>query len=404
MVTAAVVGLAVGLFLTYSDSPSVPFPTVVVPADDDVRELQQVAADDPQNPGAWQELGLAATNQAIATADPAWYAVAQDALDRAGELNPDDPLTTIARGQLVLSLHDFDTALELGHEVTTELPNTADAYGVLIDAQVELGLYDEAAGSVQTMLDIRPDLPALARASYLRQLNGDLDGAIIAMRQAETAGGGTAAASALTGGTVTSSSAITALLGDLLLQRGDLEQAQEAYELARTPAAAAGLARIAAAQGDLDRAEEILLGLSQSSPVPAVITALAEVQFRAENTEGLAETVALARTIATLQQDAGQTVDLELALFEASFGDPAMAVELARGAYDARPDNVFAAGSLAWALHRDGQDDQARGLAEQATRLGTVDTAHELRMAEILGEDDPVVLKRNPRAEDLFLP
>ena len=272
MVAAAVVGLAVGLFLTYSDSPSVPFPTVVVPADDDVRELQQVAADDPENPAAWQELGLAATNQAIATADPAWYAVAQDAFARAADLSPDDPFTTIARGQLVLSLHDFDTALELGREVTTELPNTADAYGVLIDAQVELGMYDEAAGSVQTMLDIRPDLPALARASYLRQLNGDLEGAIIAMRQAETAGGGTAAASALAGGNVTSSSAITGLLGDLLLQRGDLEQAQAAYELARTPAAAAGLPpRIAAAQGDLDRAEEILLGLSQSSPVPAVI-------------------------------------------------------------------------------------------------------------------------------------
>ncbi len=404
LVVAAIVGLAVGVFLTYDDTPSTPLPDIALPADDAVRDLQRAAEQDPDDAANWQALGVAATNQAIATADPAWYAVAEEAFDRAAELDPADPFTTIAQGQLTLSLHDFTQALELGQQAVAELPDTADAYGVLTDAQVELGSYDEAADSVQRMLDLRPDLPALARASYLRQLNGDLDGAIVAMRQAETAGGGTAAAVTIAGERASTSSSVSALLGDLLLHRGDLEQAEEAYVRAQTPAAAAGLARITAARGDLDRATDILSDLSLRAPVPAVVTALAEVQERAGDDEGLAETVALARTIATLQQEAGQTVDLELALFEASFGDPAVAVELAQEAYEARPDNVFAAGSLAWALHQDGHVERARELAERASRLGTIDTAHELRMAEVLGEEDPAVLSRNPVARDLYLP
>lgn len=399
---AALIGLAAGSFILYTDTPSVPLPTVVVPAEDDVRELQAAAEAAPEDPTAWRTLGTAATRQAIATADPAWYAIAEDAFDTAASLDPDDPLTDVARGQLVLSLHDFDDALELGRSVTRALPASADAWGVLVDAQVELGRYEEAAASAQTMLDLRPDLVALARASYLRQLNGDLEGAIVAMRQADAAGGGIGAVGVGSGTGV--ATGVTGLLGDLLLHRGDLDGAEAAYLRASTPAAAAGLARIAAARGDLDRAQQIVDDLALRTPVPAVVAVLAEVQQRAGDEAGLAQTVELARTLAALQQDAGQTVDLELALFEASYGDPATAVQLAEAAYAERPDNVFAAGALAWALHRDGQADRARELAEQATRLGTVDTPHELRMAIITGTGLDALLDRNPLAEELFLP
>ena len=390
-VVAAVVGLLVGRFLTYSDTPTVPLPTVVVPDDTEVRALQATAEAAPDNAAAWQTLGLAATDHAITTADPAWYAVADDALERATELDPDDHFTTIASGRLALSLHDFTTARELGLSATAAAPASADAWGVLVDAHVELGDYDAAATALDTMLALDPDLSALARASYLRQLNGDLDGAIVAMRQAVAAGAG-------------SNPTVNALLGDLLLQRGDLDAARAAYESTATAAGAAGLARVAAAEGDLATAELILTDLAGRTPAPPVITALAEVQQRAGNTEGLADTVELARTVAALQIDAGQVVDLELALFEASFGDPERAVELAELAHEARPDNVYAAGSLAWANHVAGNDAEARALATDATRLGTVDTAHELRMAAITGEGMDALLARNPLAEELFLP
>ncbi len=391
---AAVVGLALGRFLTYSDTPAIALPTVVVPPAEPVLALQATAEATPRSPSAWQQLGLAATGQAILTADPAWYGVALDAFDTATDLDPGDPTNLVARGRLVLSLHDFSDALEIGGQATEALPSTADAWGVLVDAQVELGMYEEAATSLQRMLDLRPDLSALARASYLRQLNGDLEGAIVAMRQADAAGSGA----------LSTNSAIATLLGDLLLQRGDVDEALLVYETAQTPAAAAGIARILAAQGELARAESVLLDLSARIPIPAVITALAEIQQRAGNETGLADTVELARTLAVLQQDAGQTVDLELALFEASFGDPDRALALAEEAYAARPDNVFAAGALAWASHKVGDDERARELAMQSSRLGTVDTPLELRTAEITGGGLDALLERNPLAQDLFLP
>ncbi|WP_108666811.1 tetratricopeptide repeat protein [Euzebya rosea] len=392
---AALVGLMVGRFLTYSDTPTVPLPTVVVPDDTEVRSLQAAAEAAPDRAASWQALGLAATEHAITTSDPAWYAVAGDALDRAAELDPDDHFTTIASGRLALSLHDFTRARELGLSATAAAPASADAWGVLVDAHVELGDYGAAAEALDTMLSLDPDLSALARASYLRQLNGDLDGAIVAMRQAAAAGGASA-------GTVDPT--ISVLLGDLLLQRGDLAAARDAYAAAPTPAGAAGLARIAAAEGDLGTAERILSDLVTRTPAPPVIIALAEVQQRAGNTDGLADTIELARTVAALQVDAGQTVDLELALFEASFGDPTRALELATLAHDARPDNVFAAGALAWANHVAGNSSAAVELAADAGRLGTIDTAHELRMATITGEGLDALLTRNPLALELYLP
>lgn len=392
--TAVLIGLAVGSFVFFTSDAQEPLPAVTLPSDDAVLALQEQVSARPDDADGQLELGLAATQQAIATADPAWYAVAEDALDAAVEMAPQSAAAHVALGQLQLSLHQFATAYDTGVEAARLSPGLAPAWGVVVDAQVELGDYDEAAESLQVMLDLRPDLPALARASYLRQLNGDLDGAILAMRQAQTAGGGAQG----------QGSGVSALLGDLLLQRGDLEGAREVYESTPTAAAAAGLARIAAAEGDTDRALRILQQLADTTPQPPVVLALAEVQARVGDEEGLASTVELARTLALLQQDAGQVVDLELALFEASHGDPDRAVELAEAAHAARPDNVFAAGALAWALHQAGQDDLARPLAEQATRLGTVDTAHELRMAEVLGDDDPDVLSRNPLARELFLP
>src|SRR5262249_26389112 len=49
----------------------------------------------------------------------------------------------------------------------------------LTDANVELGNYDDAEKAAQWMLNLRPgNLPGITRAAYLRELFGDLDGAL----------------------------------------------------------------------------------------------------------------------------------------------------------------------------------------------------------------------------------
>ena len=96
-------------------------------------------------------------------------------------------------------------------ELIGQDPFNSQALLVLVDAEIELGKYEEAAIDLQRLLDLKPALPALSRTSYLRELHGDLRGAEEAMIQALTAGSRSNFDLAVT----------TTLLGDLYLKRGE---------------------------------------------------------------------------------------------------------------------------------------------------------------------------------------
>jgi tetratricopeptide (TPR) repeat protein len=365
---ALAVGLVIGRGALFSPSPAAapPAPAPQTTAEL-VTALERRVERDPQDLSALQQLGAAYTRRALETSDPAFYALASSAYERARDVDPEHPVTTVGEGNLALALHDFDRALTLGEQAVDALRRNEQALGVLVDAQVELGRYDDAAETLQAMLDRNPALPALARTSYLRQLHGDLPGAIQAMTQAATVGAAQPIDAAV----------VHALIGDLRLEGGDLDDAAEAYARAAELApdlvgAQVGAARVAAARGDVDDAVPRLERLTDRVPAPAALTLLAELHHAAGRSDAAEDTAELVRANAALQEAAGQVVDLEMALFEADLGDPQEAVRLARRAYDARPDNVFAADALAWALHRAGRSDEALPLIEQALRLDTV--------------------------------
>jgi tetratricopeptide (TPR) repeat protein len=82
-------------------------------------------------------------------------------------------------------------------------------------------------------------------------------------------------------------------------------------------------------------------------------------------------------------------VDLELALFDANHGDPALALEKARAAYERRP-TIYAAEILAWALYKNGDYEQAERFMQEALRLGTRDALmhfHAAKIAQALGDE-----------------
>ena len=69
--------------------------------------------------------------------------------------------------------------------LNAQIPDDVLVYGYLADAYIELGRYDEAEKAAQWMLDLRPgNVPALTRAAYLRELFGDVEGAIELMQLA----------------------------------------------------------------------------------------------------------------------------------------------------------------------------------------------------------------------------
>ena len=91
---------------------------------------------------------------------------------------------------LLNTLHQFERARDLSKRLITKYPYHAYTHGTLVDALVELGDYDEATRVSDQMQALRPGLPAYSRASYIRELHGDTDGAIEAMRMAAEAEAG----------------------------------------------------------------------------------------------------------------------------------------------------------------------------------------------------------------------
>ena len=343
-----------------------------------VAELEMRVSRDPDDVSAWQSLGAVYVRRAAEVGDPSFYGLAERAFGEADARLPGDPGTLIGRGTLALALHQFADALALGTQAVEKNPASASALGVVVDAQVELGHYDDAAAALQRMLDLRPDLPALARTSYLRELHGDLPGALAAMRQAEVAGAGSSFDVAT----------VASLLGDLHLKERDLDRAGAAYDraLAASPGlvtAEVGRARVLAATGRGAEAESALGTLVDRVPYPPALMLLTELQQRRGDEAAAQRTGGLVRAVTRLQEEAGQVVDLEMALFEADRGDPTLALDLATRAHAARPDNVFVNDALGWALLRDGQAAGAVPYVEAAVRLGSLDPGIRFHAAEV---------------------
>jgi tetratricopeptide (TPR) repeat protein len=352
--------------------PAVPARPTATPAPADataaeISALRERLAAAPSDPAALRDLGLALLQRVRETADPSLYAQAEEALARARSIDPDDPLVLVGLGSIELGRHDFAAALETSETALALASSMPAAQAIRVDALVELGRYDEAVEAGSRLLSLRVDLASLARVSYLRELHGNLDGAIAAMEQA-----------ADVPATAPENAAyVRTLLGNLLTYGGRRAEAAGAYEsaLSTVPnhaAANAGLGRLAVGRGDYEEAIRRFEAASAVLPLPEYVIALGEAREAAGDADGAAEEYALARAETRLFGAAGVDVDLELALFEADHGDPARALDLAEAAYAAR-QTIRTADALAWASHAAGRAADAARLSERALALGTRD-------------------------------
>ena len=379
MVLAAA-AVPVSRFLTAGPGSSAAPPPRAQTIDERLANLQQRVSADPTDVASWRSLAQTATQDAVRTGNPASYDVARKAVAEADRLAPGDQRTLVIDGVLALSLHDFYRAYQLGQAAHSADPASAEPLGVLVDASVELGRYDEAAAHLQAMLDLKPGSAALARASYLRELHGDLTGAAAAMQQALSAAEGDPADAA----------AVAELLGNLQLAAGDVTAASASFKRSQQIApqrtgAALGLARAAAARGDLTGAISLASAAGDRSPQPAAATLLGELRLLTGDQAGADQAFALVRANEQLLASAGVQVDLESALFEADHGDATRAVTLARSAYAAR-QTVLTADALGWALTKAGQPTAALPYAAEAVHLGTASAGLRLHAAEAYAE------------------
>jgi tetratricopeptide (TPR) repeat protein len=226
------------------------------------------------------------------------------------------------------------------------------------------------------MLDLRPGLPAYARASYDLELRGRLDEATSLMSRA-------LADAVDPHGTAFCRSQ----LGDLAFGRGDLGTAGTEYQaaLAADPTAVSaqrGWARVRAARGDLTGALAGYAGLTARLPGPGYLLEYAELLRVAGRDAEAGEQTALAMAAQRLFTANGGQDGLSAAALALAEDRPADAVTAARAEW-ARRQHPDVADTLAWSLHEAGRDAEALGYARRAVAGGTHPAGYAYHLAMI---------------------
>jgi tetratricopeptide (TPR) repeat protein len=301
------------------------------------------------------------------TADPSHYALAETALQRSLTIHPDRNAAALTGlGALAGARHDFATALRYARQAVDADEWSADAYGVLTDALVELGRYPEATDAVQRMLDLRPDSGSFGRASYLFELNGNLPRARELMQRALDVAAGP-----------DETTFARQHLGDLAFATGDLAGADAHYAqglLHRPgqPALLTSRAKVAAARGDLPAAIADLRAATATLPTVEHLMMLSDALTATGDHTGAEQADELVRVSDRLATSASATTDIDLVMFYADRGPAGEAVQRGRSLLAARP-SVSVETAYAWALHRAGRHREALRHANRGLRLHTRD-------------------------------
>jgi tetratricopeptide (TPR) repeat protein len=304
---------------------------------------------------------------------PYYDAAAMQLLQEVLKAEPESFEALCCQASLSLTQHHFSQGLALAEQAQAINPNSGYVYGLLTDANVELGHYDQAVKMADKMNQVRPDLTAYARVSYLREIHGDLPGAIQAMDMAVKAG--------FAGLEQTEWSRVA--LGHLYEVSGQLDQAQGYYQQALVlrpnyAYALAGLARVAAARHDYSTAIQDL-NLARATVKDYAFTDELVDVYRlnhqpAEAAKMAQESVAMlaeAAQQANDNEELGHYTDRELAYAYLKTGDLNKALEHAKIEYARRPDNIDVNETLAWVYYKRGEYAEAQKYITVARRTNS---------------------------------
>ena len=319
-------------------------------------------------------LAQAYMQEARVTGDHPYYdGAAMDLLEQVLQVEPENFEALCCKASLCLTQHHFAQGLGLAEQAQKINPNSGFVYGLLTDANVEMGHYDEAVKMADKMNALRPDLPAYARVSYLREIYGDVPGAIQAMDMATKAG--------YIGLEQTEWTRVA--LGHLHEVSGDTARARGYYgmALAARPGyayALAGLGRIAAARKDYPTAikyyQQARITVKDYAFADE-LTDLYRLSGQGDESKKMAsesiDMLANAAKEADNNEQMGHYADRELAYAYLKTNELDKALEHAKIEYARRPDNIDVNETMAWVLYKRGQYAEAQKYMQVARRTGS---------------------------------
>jgi tetratricopeptide (TPR) repeat protein len=330
-----------------------------------IADMEARLAAQPDDVGASVLLADALLRQSRVTGNAGLNMRAEQVLDRARREAPEHYDVLRMQGSLYLSQHRFKEAIAVAQKCRAMRPADAFNYGVLGDARLELGDYDEAFDAFDRMMQLRPSAASYARVAYARELRGDLEGALESMKLA---------AEASVGGDIEGNAWYHSQVGEVYLRLDRPSDALQEFAIASQafpghPFAVAGYAKALDQMGKRDDAAALLKDLVSRAPTPDLHAALGDLLARQGKQDEAEKQFALAE--AAWRSDAPEPKNL--ARFLAQRGRKIdEAVSIAEAAAEARHD-IFTEDALAWAYFKAGRIDQAKAAIARARRTGSRD-------------------------------
>ena len=366
------------------------------PAERAMERARQSIDKNPASAEGYNSLAFALARRARETADPEYYRKAEDVLKRSFELEKDNFDGRKALAWVMLGRHEFAGALKLAQELNREMKDDVMVYGLLADAHTELGNYREAEEDVQWMLNIgRSSIAGITRAAHLRELFGDLEGAMQLMD---------AAYRRLSPAELEERAWVLTHAAHLELLAGNTAAAEPllAEALRLFPDyhyAIAKLAKLRAAQGRHKDAAALMRRRYEVAPHPENLHGLAVALEKAGSLREAREFFIDFEAKARAEMNSWDNANRELIFYYADHASEfEKALDVARREARRRQD-VYTLDAYAWALFRNGQTGEARRQMERALEVGVRDPELLKRAEEMGALSAPVARNGSPESD-----
>jgi tetratricopeptide (TPR) repeat protein len=340
------------------------------PAQKSTRRAQEMIEKHPTSYEPYNALAMAEARRARETSDTSHYTEAEKALAQSFKLMPDNYEGLKIRTWLLLGRHEFAQALATAQKLNQKTPDDVVVYGYLADANAELGNYSAAENAAQWMLNLRPgNVPGLTRGAYLRELFGDLDGALDFMQMAYDA---------TPSSELEDRAWLLTQIAHIRLQMGDLTKAEMyangALEVFPDYHYALGtLAQVRIAQRRYDEGASLMARRYSLAPHAENLYAWAQALKLAGKADEAASRFAEFEKRSIAEYALADNSNHELVFYYADEQkNAAEALRVAR-LEAARRQDVHTLDCLAWALHINHQDREALVSIDKALATGVKD-------------------------------
>lgn len=292
------------------------------------------------------------------------------------------------KSSIYLGMNQYQKAWDDAHTGLELAPNDVGILGALTDANIAMGYYSDAVKTADKMTGIRPDLRSYSRIALLRQIYGELLGAIDAMKLAVDAGVPSLEATEWA----------RVQVGNLFLQIGKPDSAKVYFlttldQRPNYPEAQLGLAKVFICTKNYDSAISFTRQACNTNPSAANELFLAQLyqwQGNPEASEKLAKACLQKLKKQSKNAEKGSTPSQnnapELALAYRLCNDLKNALKYAKKDLELHPENQEANEHLGWLYYLNGSAKEALPFMEKSLSTGSKNPTTRYRAGLIIRE------------------